>query len=128
MSFEPLLCPEMLQHACGQGWRARDQMSQRFCPQVLKEICVGELNPNETVQASLEAQLLSKLDHPTIVKFHASFVEQDNFCIITEYCEFHLSVCAWAFPFRRSSLLAPHLQSHLSSQAQLKHLLFCKTP
>ncbi|XP_072827268.1 serine/threonine-protein kinase Nek11 isoform X6 [Vicugna pacos] len=54
---------------------------------VLKEICVGELNPNETVQASLEAQLLSKLDHPTIVKFHASFVEQDNFCIITEYCE-----------------------------------------
>ncbi|XP_014645146.1 PREDICTED: serine/threonine-protein kinase Nek11 [Ceratotherium simum simum] len=54
---------------------------------VLKEICVGELNPNETVQANLEAQLLSKLDHPAIVKFHASFVEQDNFCIITEYCE-----------------------------------------
>ncbi|XP_025230056.1 serine/threonine-protein kinase Nek11 isoform X2 [Theropithecus gelada] len=54
---------------------------------VLKEISVGELNPNETVQASLEAQLLSKLDHPAIVKFHASFVEQDNFCIITEYCE-----------------------------------------
>uniref|UniRef100_A0A8C5YJU1 Serine/threonine-protein kinase Nek11 n=1 Tax=Microcebus murinus TaxID=30608 RepID=A0A8C5YJU1_MICMU len=54
---------------------------------VLKEISVGQLNPNETVQANLEAQLLSKLDHPTIVKFHASFVEQDNFCIITEYCE-----------------------------------------
>ncbi|XP_076986225.1 serine/threonine-protein kinase Nek11 [Tamandua tetradactyla] len=54
---------------------------------VLKEISVGDLNPNETVQASLEAQLLSKLDHPAIVKFHASFVEQDNFCIITEYCE-----------------------------------------
>ncbi|KAM5154506.1 serine/threonine-protein kinase Nek11 isoform 2-T2 [Callospermophilus lateralis] len=54
---------------------------------VLKEISVGELNPNETVQANLEAQLLSKLDHPAIVKFHASFVEQDKFCIITEYCE-----------------------------------------
>ncbi|XP_041533438.1 serine/threonine-protein kinase Nek11 isoform X1 [Microtus oregoni] len=54
---------------------------------VLKEISVGELNPNETVQASVEAQLLSKLNHPAIVKFHASFVEQDNFCIITEYCE-----------------------------------------
>uniref|UniRef100_A0A8C8ZIX2 non-specific serine/threonine protein kinase n=1 Tax=Prolemur simus TaxID=1328070 RepID=A0A8C8ZIX2_PROSS len=53
----------------------------------LLEISVGQLNPNETVQANLEAQLLSKLDHPTIVKFHASFVEQDNFCIITEYCE-----------------------------------------
>ncbi|XP_059246905.1 serine/threonine-protein kinase Nek11 isoform X2 [Mustela nigripes] len=54
---------------------------------VLKEISVGDLNPNETVQANLEAQLLSKLDHPAIVKFHASFVEHDNFCIITEYCE-----------------------------------------
>ncbi|KAM5291859.1 serine/threonine-protein kinase Nek11 [Ctenodactylus gundi] len=54
---------------------------------VLKEIHVGELNPNETVQANLEAQLLSKLNHPAIVKFYASFVEQDNFCIITEYCE-----------------------------------------
>ncbi|KAM9697501.1 serine/threonine-protein kinase Nek11 isoform 2-T3 [Dama dama] len=54
---------------------------------VLKEICIGELNPNETVQATLEAQLLSKLNHPAIVKFHANFVEQDKFCIITEYCE-----------------------------------------
>ncbi|XP_070289492.1 serine/threonine-protein kinase Nek11 isoform X2 [Myotis yumanensis] len=54
---------------------------------VLKEISVGGLSPNDTVQANLEAQLLSKLDHPAIVKFHASFVEQDNFCIITEYCE-----------------------------------------
>ncbi|XP_059124496.1 serine/threonine-protein kinase Nek11 isoform X2 [Peromyscus eremicus] len=54
---------------------------------VLKEISVGELNPNETLQASVEAQLLSKLNHPAIVKFYASFVEQNNFCIITEYCE-----------------------------------------
>ncbi|KAM9308133.1 serine/threonine-protein kinase Nek11 [Gastrophryne carolinensis] len=54
---------------------------------VLKEITVGELNPNETVKANLEAQLLSKLDHPAIVKFHASFVENASFCIITEYCE-----------------------------------------
>uniref|UniRef100_A0A4W2F1K6 non-specific serine/threonine protein kinase n=1 Tax=Bos indicus x Bos taurus TaxID=30522 RepID=A0A4W2F1K6_BOBOX len=57
------------------------------CRKVLKEICIGELNPNETVQATLEAQLLSKLNHPAIVKFHANFVEQDKFCIITEYCE-----------------------------------------
>ncbi|KAG8442852.1 hypothetical protein GDO86_011604 [Hymenochirus boettgeri] len=54
---------------------------------VLKEIAVGELNPNETVQANLEAQLLSKLDHPAIVKFHSSFLENESFCIITEYCE-----------------------------------------
>ncbi|NWX83761.1 NEK11 kinase, partial [Nothoprocta pentlandii] len=54
---------------------------------VLKEISIGNLKPNETVEANLEAQLLSKLDHPAIVKFYASFVERDSFCIITEYCE-----------------------------------------
>ncbi|XP_010711227.1 serine/threonine-protein kinase Nek11 isoform X3 [Meleagris gallopavo] len=54
---------------------------------VLKEISIGDLKPNETVEANLEAQLLSKLDHPAIVKFYASFVERDSFCIITEYCE-----------------------------------------
>ncbi|XP_008934516.1 PREDICTED: serine/threonine-protein kinase Nek11 [Merops nubicus] len=54
---------------------------------VLKEISVGDLKPNETVEANLEAQLLSKLDHPAIVKFYASFVERESFCIVTEYCE-----------------------------------------
>ncbi|XP_042672387.1 serine/threonine-protein kinase Nek11 isoform X2 [Centrocercus urophasianus] len=54
---------------------------------VLKELSIGDLKPNETVEANLEAQLLSKLDHPAIVKFYASFVERDSFCIITEYCE-----------------------------------------
>ncbi|XP_078233475.1 serine/threonine-protein kinase Nek11 isoform X3 [Pogona vitticeps] len=54
---------------------------------VLKEISVGDLKPNETVEANLEAQLLSKLDHPAIVKFYTSFIEGESFCIITEYCE-----------------------------------------
>ncbi|KAK2090310.1 Serine/threonine-protein kinase Nek11 [Saguinus oedipus] len=71
---------------------------------VLKEISVGDLNPNETVQANLEAQLLSKLDHPAIVKFHASFVEQDNFCIITEYCEISFNLAGY-FPIYVLTLL-----------------------
>ncbi|XP_061442536.1 serine/threonine-protein kinase Nek11 isoform X5 [Rhineura floridana] len=54
---------------------------------VLKEISVGDVKPNETVEANLEAQLLSRLDHPAIVKFYTSFVEGESFCIITEYCE-----------------------------------------
>ncbi|XP_039593313.1 serine/threonine-protein kinase Nek11 [Polypterus senegalus] len=54
---------------------------------VLKEISVGNLGPNDTVQAHQEAQLLSQLQHPNIVKFYSSFLEQDKFCIITEYCE-----------------------------------------
>ncbi|XP_016374955.1 serine/threonine-protein kinase Nek11 [Sinocyclocheilus rhinocerous] len=54
---------------------------------VLKEIPVGGLKPNETVHATQEAQLLSQLNHPAILKFYTSFLERDAFCIITEYCE-----------------------------------------
>ena len=48
---------------------------------------MGDLQPDETVDAMHEANLLRNLDHPGIVKFHDSFIDQENFCIITEYCE-----------------------------------------
>ncbi|XP_052818937.1 serine/threonine-protein kinase Nek11-like isoform X2 [Mya arenaria] len=54
---------------------------------VLKEISVGDLQPDETVDAMHEAKLLSKLNHPSIVKFHDSFIDGEYFCIVTEYCE-----------------------------------------
>ncbi|CAL8236803.1 unnamed protein product [Arctogadus glacialis] len=54
---------------------------------VLKEIPLGGLRANETVQASLEARLLSRLHHPHILRFFHSFLEGDAFCIITEYCQ-----------------------------------------
>ncbi|KAK7114041.1 serine/threonine-protein kinase Nek11-like [Littorina saxatilis] len=54
---------------------------------VLKEISVGDLQPDETVDAMHEARLLSRLDHPSIVKFHDSFIDGEFFCIITEYCD-----------------------------------------
>ncbi|RUS72823.1 hypothetical protein EGW08_019416 [Elysia chlorotica] len=54
---------------------------------VLKEISVGDLQPDETVDAMHEARLLSKLNHPGIVKFHDSFIDGEFFCIVTEYCE-----------------------------------------
>ncbi|KAI5092482.1 serine/threonine-protein kinase Nek11, partial [Silurus meridionalis] len=54
---------------------------------VLKEISVGDLKPDETVKATQEAQLLSQLHHPAILRFYTSFLERDAFCIITEFCE-----------------------------------------
>ncbi|KAL5022684.1 hypothetical protein ScPMuIL_001839 [Solemya velum] len=54
---------------------------------VLKQIAVGDLALDETVDAMREARLLSRLDHPSIVKFHDSFIDEDHFCIVTEYCE-----------------------------------------
>ena len=57
-----------------------------FFRKALKEISVGDLQPDETVDAMREARLLSRLDHPSIVKFHDSFIDGGYFCIITEYC------------------------------------------
>ncbi|GAA6085385.1 serine/threonine-protein kinase Nek11 isoform X3 [Tachysurus ichikawai] len=54
---------------------------------VLKEIRVGDLKPDETVKATQEAQLLSQLHHPAILRFYTSFLERDSFCIVTEFCE-----------------------------------------
>lgn len=48
---------------------------------------MGELQPDETVDAVREARVLSKLDHPSIVKFHDSFIDGESFCIVTEFCE-----------------------------------------
>lgn len=52
-----------------------------------KKVFVGNLQPNETVDASNEANLLRHLNHPAIVKFYDSFIEADFFYIVTEYCE-----------------------------------------
>jgi NIMA (never in mitosis gene a)-related kinase 11 len=54
---------------------------------VLKEISVGEMQPDETIESVHEANLLAKLNHPHIVSFHDSFLDGEYFCIVTEYCE-----------------------------------------
>ena len=48
---------------------------------------MGDLQPDETVHAMHEANLLRNLDHPNIVKFHDMFIDGDYFCLVTEYCE-----------------------------------------
>lgn len=65
----------------------------------LKRIPVGDISPDETMDADREAKLLSKLDHPFIMKLHDSFFDVDEFCIVTEYCEvrFQFSVCTCIF-------------------------------
>ncbi|XP_032833381.1 serine/threonine-protein kinase Nek11-like [Petromyzon marinus] len=54
---------------------------------VLKTVPVGELRADETVHAHTEARLLARLRHPCIVRLHASFLERDLLCIVTELCE-----------------------------------------
>ena len=57
---------------------------------VIKEIAVGDLEPDETLDAMHEANLLRNLDHPNIVKFHDSFIDGNYFCLVTEYCEVYI--------------------------------------
>jgi serine/threonine protein kinase len=57
------------------------------CSKVLKEIPVGDLQQDEALEVKHEADLQRNLDHPSIVRFHDCFVDSDNFCIVTEYCE-----------------------------------------
>ncbi|KAM8945953.1 serine/threonine-protein kinase Nek11-like [Pelodytes ibericus] len=54
---------------------------------VLKRISCGGLRPDSTLPSAREAKLLGNLRHPFIVQFLSSFLEEEDFCIITEYCE-----------------------------------------
>eukprot|EP01135_Chromosphaera_perkinsii_P002985 Nk52_evm7s232 gene=Nk52_evmTU7s232 len=54
---------------------------------VLKKILIGFLNPEETVDAMKEANFLKKLQHPFIIEYVDSFIEQEYFCIVTEHCD-----------------------------------------
>lgn len=54
---------------------------------VLKEISISDMEADESIESVQEAQLLSKLDNPYILKYHESFLDGDFFCIVTEYCE-----------------------------------------
>ena len=45
------------------------------------------MEADESIESVHEANLLSKLDHPYILKYQDSFLDGDYFCIVTEYCE-----------------------------------------
>jgi len=55
-------------------------------------VFVGNLRPDETVDADHEAKLLRNLNHSGIVRFYDSFVEAEFFCIVTEFCDVSLDL------------------------------------
>lgn len=54
---------------------------------VAKKIILGQLPENEQQNALLEVNLLRYLDHPNIVEYKASFVEEGVLIIVMEYCD-----------------------------------------
>lgn len=45
------------------------------------------MQPDESIESVHEANLLSKLNSPYILKYMDSFLDGEYFCIVTEYCE-----------------------------------------
>ena len=45
------------------------------------------MDQDDSIETVHEANLLSKLNNPYILKYHDSFLHGEHFCIITEYCE-----------------------------------------
>ncbi len=45
------------------------------------------MQSDESLESVHEANLLSKLDNPYILKYFDSFLDGEYFCIVTEYCE-----------------------------------------
>lgn len=55
---------------------------------IAKKIILGQLTEKEQEGAYLEADLLRQLDHPNIVSYKHSFIENGILIIIMEFCEY----------------------------------------
>ncbi|CAF0886112.1 unnamed protein product [Brachionus calyciflorus] len=69
----------------GTAFLVTDLKTDEF--KVLKEVSVGDMQSDESIESVHEANLLSKLDNPYILKYSDSFLDGEYFCIVTEYCE-----------------------------------------
>lgn len=54
---------------------------------VLKQINISKMNTRMKDEALNEVKVLSKLEHPNIVKYYDSFIEKQFLNIIMEFCE-----------------------------------------
>lgn len=54
---------------------------------VVKQIFVGHMQPDETIDAQSEAKLLQNLKHPNIIRFCDAFAEATFVYIVMEFCE-----------------------------------------
>ncbi|KAL3319601.1 Serine/threonine-protein kinase Nek11 [Cichlidogyrus casuarinus] len=53
----------------------------------LKVSEIEDFEMEETQSVIKEARMMSKLNHPYIVKFMDSFLDKNSICILTEFCE-----------------------------------------
>ena len=73
--------------ACSPGrvYKARQRASNAIC--VIKQILMAGLREKERGDAINEAEVLSQMDHPHIIRYIDSFYEKDMINIVMEYAE-----------------------------------------
>ncbi|XP_034429189.1 serine/threonine-protein kinase Nek5 isoform X2 [Hippoglossus hippoglossus] len=71
--------------AFGKAFLARERGGDRQC--VVKQIDLRKMSAREKEASKKEASLLSKMRHPNIVSFSASFQERGSLYIVMEYCD-----------------------------------------
>ena len=54
---------------------------------VLKKIPMKDIKPKMQLAAVREATIMSELDHPNVVRFYTSFLENDCLYILMEYAQ-----------------------------------------
>jgi len=71
----------------GTCWLVQDT-HEGMIGKVVKQVFIGGLSPDETVDALKEAKLLQSLKHPNVVGYYDAFVQGGQFvCIVMEYCD-----------------------------------------
>lgn len=80
---------------------------------VLKKINISKMNTRCKEDALNEVRFLSKLEHPNIVKYYDSFIEEEHLYIVMEYCE----------GGDLSKFLRSHQDCHLKEELVWKYII-----
>lgn len=88
--MESSLSDYIIQGEVGRGsfgvvYKAINQIDQRIY--ILKKIHMCALSPKRQSDALYEVQILKTLDHPHIIKYYGSFLQDQTLHIIMEYAE-----------------------------------------
>lgn len=54
---------------------------------VVKQISIGDLTPAEQRDSIKEVHIMASLDHPNVVRYYDSFIDDGMLCIVMEYCD-----------------------------------------
>jgi len=73
------------QGSFGITYKAQNKKDNKFY--VIKQILIKGLKKEEIESIKNEAKILSSINNENVVKYYDSYISEDNYNIIMEYCE-----------------------------------------